>query len=148
MTDAPSIADRLEVIELVVRYAAMIDSQAYAELDSVFTEDALIDYRSVGGLHARFPDVVAWLPGAMSRFEVTQHFVSNVRFTVDGEALRTRAYVRATHGFRKEGALVFFDLGGEYHDRVVRTPAGLRIAERTLVRRWTQGEMPPRAPRA
>lgn len=143
-----SVADKLEIIELVVRYAAAIDSKAYAELESVFTPDAHIDYRSVGGIVAGFPEVLAWLPSAMARFEVTQHFMSNVRFTREGSVHRARSYVRATHGFRKESALVFFDLGGEYHDVIVRTEQGLRIAERTLVRRWTQGETPPRESRS
>lgn len=143
---APSTAEKLEIIELVVRYAAAIDAKAYDELRTVFTPDAAIDYRQVGGLRASFPEVLAWLPGAMARFEVTQHFVSNVRIEADGDALRARCYVRATHGYRKEGALVFFDLGGEYHDRMVRTEAGVRIAERALVRRWMQGELPPRVP--
>ncbi len=147
-TSPPSTKEKLEIIELVVRYAALIDGQTYDALGDVFTADALIDYRSVGGLYARWPEVLAWLPSAMSRFEVTQHFVSNVRFEPDGDDIRVRAYVRATHGFRRDDALVFFDLGGEYHDRVVRTPAGLRIAERTLIRRWMQGELPPRVPRA
>ena len=112
---APSTAEKLEIIELVVRYAAAIDAKAYDELRTVFTPDAAIDYRQVGGLRAPFPEVLAWLPGAMARFEVTQHFVSNVRIEADGDALRARCYVRATHGYRKEGALVFFDPNsGEY----------------------------------
>jgi hypothetical protein len=128
-------------LEVLVRYATAIDTDEHALLDDVFVADARIDFRSAGGIEGRYPEVRAWLGDAMRRFAILQHFVSNLRL-LPGE--QTVCYVRAVHGYRGEGRMKFFELGGEYHDRWVETGAGPRIVERALNVRYFQGDVPPR----
>ena len=79
----------------------------------------------------------------MARFHVLQPFLSNVRVAQDGNEVRSTAYVLAVHGFKDEGGTMrFFDLGGEYSDRLVETSAGWRISERILRTRWLRGDIP------
>lgn len=127
--------------EVLVRYATAIDTGEHALLDEVFMPDARLDFRSAGGVEGEYPEVKAWLGATMSRFAILQHFVSNVRF-LDEEGRRTIAYVRAVHGYRAEGNMRFFELGGEYHDRWIESSRGPRIEERVLVRRFFLGTPP------
>ena len=77
------------------------------------------------------------------RFRILQHFVSNVRLELTAEGVRVQSYVLAKHGYVRDGAMVFFAMGGEYEDLVVREGGFLRIARRTLRARWFEGDIPP-----
>ncbi len=128
--------------EVLFRYATAIDRKDWALLDGVFVPDARADVRQVGGIAGPDATVRAWLEGAMARYRVLQHFVTNVRVVVDGDGARSLAYVHAIHGEKREGRMAFFELGGEYEDTLVKTPDGYRIAERTLHRRFVRGDLP------
>jgi hypothetical protein len=71
--------------------------------------------------------------------------VSNIRLSQEDDAVGCRAYVLAVHGYPgPEGKMLFFELGGQYEDRLVRTARGWRIAERVLQLRWLKGDIPKR----
>jgi 3-phenylpropionate/cinnamic acid dioxygenase small subunit len=135
---------RDEVEALLFRYATAIDRKEWARLDEVFLPDARIDFRAVGGVAGSYAEVRPWLEASMARYRVLQHFVTNVRIADEGGRLTALAYVHAIHGEkpRSRGAMAFFELGGEYEDLLARTPAGLRIAERTLHLRFVRGDLP------
>ena len=82
-------------------------------------------FRSIGGLDA------------------TQHLVgkSIIEFSPDGDSAEVRTYLISQH-IREStpGPVKHYFLGGEYADRVVRTPGGWRIAYRRLDRMWKQGD--------
>ena len=66
-----------------------------------------------------------------------------MRITQEGDEVRSFAYVHAVHGYQDDGGTMrFFDLGGEYRDRLVETSAGWRISERVLVTKWLRGDVP------
>jgi hypothetical protein len=53
MSDALSpadVADRLAIDDLLTRYTMAVDDGNWDQLDTVFTPDAVIDYRSAGGI--------------------------------------------------------------------------------------------------
>jgi 3-phenylpropionate/cinnamic acid dioxygenase small subunit len=138
---------REEVLTILHRYASAVDEKDWSLLDSVFLPFAQIDFRQTGGIAGRYAEVRPWLETTMARYRILQHFISNVRVEVGergepGERIVSRAYVHAVHGEKREGRMAFFDLGGEYEDRLVRTEDGLRIAERTLHARFFRGEVP------
>jgi hypothetical protein len=61
----------------------------------------------------------------------------------DGDEVRSIAYVLAVHGYESDdGEMRFFDVGGEYSDRLVETSAGWRISERVQTTRWVRGDVP------
>ncbi|NLA37333.1 MAG: nuclear transport factor 2 family protein, partial [Actinobacteria bacterium] len=49
MLELQEISDRLELIDLMVRYAHCVDTRNWAEFPGLFTPDAHIDYTAFGG---------------------------------------------------------------------------------------------------
>ncbi len=124
-------ADRLELVELLHRYAWAIDSGDWDLLAQVFTEDAEADFSSVGeyvdaDARARGRDsIVAWLRGALEPFPDVLHFLSNALVDVEGDTARTRTYMHVLH----------MPMGGIYHGEAVRTPSGWRLRRLRLEER-------------
>jgi hypothetical protein len=50
MLSLQELSDRLEIEQLIVRYSNCIDQRDWDGLDAVFTPDAYIDYRKLGGI--------------------------------------------------------------------------------------------------
>lgn len=135
--------DRREIEDTLFRYATAIDETKWELLGEVFLPNARVDYTGANGPVLCGADVADWLRKKMAPFARLQHFVSNIRLTPEGAEICARAYVLAIHGYKgSEGAMRFFQLGGEYEDRFVRTAAGWRISERILRAGWFDGDVP------
>lgn len=133
------------VIErLLTEYAWAVDTKEWDRLDAVFTPDAALDFRPVGGRAGTYADVKPWLERRMARYEALHHQLGNVRIDVSGEMARALSYVRATHGHRVDGELVFFELGGVYEDEACEIGGVWRLTRRTLHHRFTTGTLPSR----
>ncbi len=144
--DAPLqyLVDRLEIDDLLTRYATAVDLRDWDLLDFVFTEDARLDYRSAGGICGAFDDVRRWLSEVLPLFEVTQHLVVNraVEIDPDGKTARSRSHFQNPNRLVVDGEPWLFVVGGCYHDRLVRTPAGWRISSRVEETLWWDHPMP------
>ncbi len=137
------ISNRLEIQDLLTRYTVAIDTKDWKLLDSCFTPDAQLDYKSSGGISGPYPEVRAWLEKALAPFTVTQHLISNTTLTFDGDTARARTYVINPMGLPKpDGGLQIFTVGGYYNDRLVNTEDGWRIAERYEETAFFDGELP------
>lgn len=128
------LIDRSELEQLVLRYAYAIDERAFERLDAVFTPDAYIDYRAMGGIEGHYPQIRDWLPQALGVFPGYMHFNGNFLFEIDGDTASGKIACFNPMVLPKadctagEGETMF--LGLWYLDRYVRTPAGWRISER------------------
>jgi len=141
-----AIADRLEIEDVLTRYAWALDTKTFDGLDDVFTPDAQIDYTSSGGVKGSFPEVKAWLAGVLPHFPAYQHLVTNRDIRIDGDRATSRAeFYNPMVMQQGEGTSIFF-VGGEYRDELVRTDAGWRIANRVEVSVWTDGAVPTTPP--
>ena len=149
MDELTRLDDRLAVTDLLVRYATAIDTRRWDLLDSVFTPDARLDYRSAGGVEGPYPEVRAWLEQVLPMFEVTQHLVMNtaVEFEPDQVRARARTAFLNPNQLTVEGEPWTFVVGGNYHDRLVKAEAGWRIATRVEETLWWQNPMPGLPPR-
>ncbi|MFM8303538.1 MAG: nuclear transport factor 2 family protein [Actinomycetota bacterium] len=137
------LQDRFEIDELLTRYATAIDGRDFDLLDTVFTPDAHLDYISAGGIAGDMPTVKAWLAEVLPMFPAYQHLVGNRRVTLDGDAATS---VAVFHNPMALGDGTMFFCGGEYHDRLVRTPEGWRITERVEQTAYSTGPMPATKP--
>jgi hypothetical protein len=138
-------SERRSVVETLLRYCTAIDEGKWSLLADVFLPNARVDYTGVGGPVLSGAEAAGWLETKMADFKVLQHFMSNIQVRHEGEEVRSTAYVLAVHGYEDEaGKMLFFDLGGEYQDRLVETAAGWRIAERSLTTKWVRGDLPKR----
>jgi len=125
------IADPLEIDDLLTRYATAVDTKDWALYASCFTPDAVVDYTSSGGIRGSVSDVKAWLAQIMPTFPMTQHIVANRTIVIQGDTATCRSCLFNPMGLPdEESGLVLFFEGGYYHDKLVRTPDGWRIAER------------------
>lgn len=125
--DVQGLADRVEIYELLSRYARGVDQRDWALWRSVFTEDAYLDYRSAGGIDGDRETVGAFLEKALAAFAVTQHFISNVECEIDGDTASVSALFHNPLQF--PGATDMSFCGGSYHHRLVRTSEGWKSRE-------------------
>src|SRR5271166_5731820 len=85
MLTVQEISDRLEIQQLMIDYSSAIDQRDYDRLDDVFTLDAYIDYRAMGGIDGRYPEVKAWLKPALAVFPHYCHMIGNMSIRVTGD---------------------------------------------------------------
>jgi 3-phenylpropionate/cinnamic acid dioxygenase small subunit len=125
------VVDRIEIDDLLTRYATAVDTQDWNLYASCFTPDAFIDYTAAGGIKGHLPEVKAWIAQVIPVFPMTQHVVANRAVTLNGDTATARSCFFNPMGLPDEdgGRVLFFD-GGYYNDKLVRTPEGWRIAER------------------
>lgn len=124
------IADRIEIDDLLTRYATALDAKDWNLFATCFTPDAVIDYTGAGGIKGALPEVQRWLAEVMQRFPMTQHLVTNRAVHVSGDRATCRSCLFNPMGARDDDGLVVFFEGGYYRDKLVRTADGWRIAER------------------
>ncbi len=130
-----SAEDRAEIIALTTAYTWAIDGRDLERLRDVFTPDATGDLR---GECNGVDEIIARVSGTQ-RFDVTQHLIGNHQVVVTGDTATCRCHVQAQHTKRGFPGGENFVIGGTYHDQLVRTPAGWRIAHRRLEALWSDG---------
>jgi hypothetical protein len=136
-TDGPAgwreLADRIEITELLGRYAHAIDAMDWELLRTVFTDDVTADFESVGqyvemgSTITGFRNLTDWYDVALTPFFGVMHFMTNHLIELDGDTARTKSYMHVLN----------MSMGGVYHAECVRTPDGWRIRYfRLEERRW------------
>jgi SnoaL-like domain len=133
MLSLAEISDRLEIQQLLVDYSTAIDQRRFDDLDKVFTPDAYIDYRALGGIDGRYPEVKEWLGQVLGTFPVYAHMLGNFSVRIDGDTASSRVicFNPMVLGGSKDGQeeKVLF-CGLWYDDEFVRTPEGWRMTRR------------------
>jgi hypothetical protein len=129
MLSLEEISDRLEIQQLLIDYSTAIDKRRFDDLDRVFTPDAYIDYRAMGGIDGRFPEVKAWLAQVLPNFPAYGHMLGNfdVRIDRDTASSRTICFNPMVRG-GDQNQILFCGLW--YEDEFVRTPEGWRLNSR------------------
>ena len=129
MLSIEEISDRLEIQQQLIAYSTAIDSRRFDDLDQVFTADAYIDYRAMGGVDGRYPEVKAWLSEVLPNFPAYAHMLGNVDVRIDGDTAtsRTLCFNPMVLG-GAEGQVLFCGLW--YDDEFVRTAEGWRMTKR------------------
>jgi hypothetical protein len=131
MLSLQEISDRLEIQQLMVDYATAIDTKTFDALDQVFTPDAYIDYRAMGGIDGRFPEVKAWLAQVLPNFSSYYHMIGNVSIKVSGDTATSKIICfNPMQMDLADGSKQTMFLGLWYIDKFVRTAAGWRMSER------------------
>jgi len=138
----PSVEDHRAITDLTVAYCWAIDNRDWDALDRVFLPDATADLAvpaTLQGVEA----IKARIARALVPLDDSQHMVSNHQIVVsdDGATATCRCYLQAQHVRRGVDGGDNYIIGGRYEDRVVRTADGWRIAHRTLVSMWREGNV-------
>jgi SnoaL-like domain len=150
MTDQNKVQslDRVQISEVIYRYAIGADRRDAAMFASVFTDQltVLITGGSFGeGRKRTVPNrqFAQEVTKGLSRFPVTQHFFSVYKIDINGDEARTLVYMQARHFIAEsEGAHPPWDMGGYYVHDLIRTPSGWRVQDYTLNITWEQNIVP------
>lgn len=123
--------DRMDIIDVLVRYATGIDRRDWPLFRTVFTDDCVLDYGEIGkwnGVDAvtDFIDQVHAMAGH------TLHRLSNHAIMVDGDTATARTYVDSLIMSSESSPSDSSGVNGIgfYDDELVRTAAGWQIARR------------------
>lgn len=135
MLSLAEISDRLEIQQLLVDYSTAIDQRRFDDLERVFTPDAYIDYRALGGIDGRYPEVKAWLAEVLPNFPMYSHMLGNFSVRIDGDTAVSRVIcfnptVLGGDSSSEQDHVMFCGLW--YDDECVRAPEGWRISRRAL----------------
>jgi ketosteroid isomerase-like protein len=125
------VDDRYAIIELTSRFAQAVDEHDWGAVASVFTPDVVIDYST--GAHIEGPDaMVGVIRRVLDHAGPSQHLVGNFILDVDSERARASCYVRAFIAGAPEGPVAdgAYENFAVYHDELVRTEGGWRVARR------------------
>ena len=132
MLSVAEISDRLEIQQLLVDYATAIDQRRFGDLDRIFTPDAYIDYRAMGGIDGLFPDVKAWLAQVLPHFPAYAHLIGNFDIRLVGDTATGRTMclnpMKLGGGEAGGGQILFCALW--YDDEFLRAAEGWRITRR------------------
>ena len=141
------LPDRAEIAELAHCYAEGTDAVGRGDVaggkliyKDCFTADAKIEAYFAGADPNGPPGLSAiggnaWANAVHGVFSgngyiATQHAMSNIRISLDGNIGTMESYLSATHVIDPAGSVELAH--GTYVDVVVKTPQGWRIAERSL----------------
>ncbi len=129
MLSLAEISDRFEIHQLLIDYSTAIDQRRFDDLDRVFTEDAYIDYRAMGGIDGHFPEVKAWLAQVLPNFPAYAHMLGNFDVRIDGDTASSRTILFNPMVLGGEKNQILF-CGLWYEDEFIRTPEGWRMSRR------------------
>jgi hypothetical protein len=137
MLSMQEMSDRIEIGDLIARYAHAIDDRDYDALDRIFTPDATIDYTELGGEKGTLAETKRYLAEAMGGFGSYQHMSATTRLDLDGDRAKARTILFNPMMMKHEGEDRMFFIGLWYRDDLVRTEAGWRIAHRREEKCWS-----------
>ena len=123
------ISDRLEIQQLLVEYSTAIDQRRFDDLDRVFTPDAYIDYRAMGGIDGHFLEVKAWLAQVLPNFPAYAHMLGNFDVRIDGDTALSRTICFNPMVLGGDQNQILY-CGLWYEDEFIRTPEGWRMSSR------------------
>ena len=133
------LIDEHAVQAVLHRYATALDTRDWEKLRTCFAPDVVASYESIGELHG-YEAVERLCRRVLEPLAATQHVVSNVEVSVDGDGATARCNLQSTH-VRATPDGDNFVVAGVYTDELVRTAEGWRIVRRSLRRVWTTGRL-------
>ena len=134
--DLQEISDRLEIQDVLARYSHAIDTMQWDLLDELFTDDADIDYTSMGGIRGTLAEQKAFLESSLPTIfsRGFQHLAATTLFDIEGDEARIRTICFNPMVF-EDGKHVLF-CGMWYQDTLVRVDGAWRIKTRVQDRGW------------
>jgi 3-phenylpropionate/cinnamic acid dioxygenase small subunit len=120
-----TIADRLEIGELIASHGHVVDSGDLARLDELFTDDVEYDLRAMGGDCLQGTAAVRDVALLLGDGNPVAHHVTNIVLHLDEGAVRAQSKFL---GVRRDGTVG----SGVYDDELRRTPNGWRISRRRV----------------
>ncbi len=133
ISSVEGLLDRIEICDLLSRYASVVDGKAYDALVEIFTPDATAYYRYRPERENRRlvgrGEIIAFLADALVDAGATQHLLANHRISIVGDTATSQCVGRVMH-FSAADPTVTYESFCRYDDTLRRTDAGWRISSR------------------
>jgi hypothetical protein len=136
---ATEIEDRLNIADLLSKYAEALDTRDWELLATCFDRSAWADYGGLGGRQEGVEAIVDYCRAALGALDASQHLITNVRIYFGPDAVRTRCDFQAQHVLHGSVGGSNLCIGGNYLDLLARDAAGWKIAEREFKPSWYEG---------
>ncbi len=137
MSRIEDAVDRLELRELVERYALGADTRDREMFGAVFTDDGVLA-TSAGGTYDGRAAIVSTLDYLDAHYPRSMHFVGNHQVELAGETAKGLAYCLAHHVYSRDGEDRDTLMVIRYQDEYRRTADEWRIARRALQIDWQE----------
>jgi hypothetical protein len=134
-------ADKVEIQEVMARYATAVDAKRWDVLETVFFKGSVVDFGPNGGVRDEYPGIVDYLKSAMAGFAAYQHYLSNFVIQVNGDEATSRFYVWTPLITIVDGRDEIIMDGGYYDATFVRTADGWRVKELVSGLVWVDEKM-------
>jgi hypothetical protein len=124
------LRDRLDVSDVVSRYAFAVDLEDWEALGAILTDEVHLELTHVATdspLHTR-DQFVALARSTVAGFDATHHLIPNRLVTIDGDRASCKAYAHAWHNIPTEPGVADYALvRGFYEFGLCRTEGGWLI---------------------
>jgi hypothetical protein len=136
VSELNTLIDRMAIQDLLSEYAACIDEHDWKGLaEQVLTDDVVCHYEGFGTFEGR-DAVIAFLDESMRPIAGSQHLLSNLQVTLDGDEARTRVNLWTRLVAPQAGGELRITQGAVYRHRIVRGALGWRIRRLDLKSVW------------
>lgn len=138
-TTLGAIQDRIEITDVLYRYASTIDKFDLEGLRSTLADDLWAQYGNadpvIGG-----DAVAAWIAEAIAPVTWQHHMLSVYHVEVDGDAAKALVYHTSHQLFEDEPESAKL-LVGRYHNELRREPDGWKISRLVLELLWGEAKV-------
>jgi hypothetical protein len=134
-----ALEDRLEIIDVLNRYAVSIDRHDWDGFARCFADEIDLNViRTKGWVRWTLPELVKRLQKVFESYSATQHLSANHQITIDGDAAVAWSTLNATHYLKSMPGGEFQQQVGYYEHHFIRD-RGWRIAKVRQVEHWQRG---------
>jgi hypothetical protein len=150
-TDDRALADRLELRDLVQKYAHAVDRRDAELLDALFVDDAELlvfddPTAEEPSRTLRGREELARITRSVAHYVATTHLIGNHLVELGGDTATGETYCLASHLYDHEGERRRDVWSIRYEDRYVRHDGRWCFAQRRLIVDWTHDHaLSPRA---
>jgi hypothetical protein len=136
------LIDRAAISDVLITYAAAVDTRDWALFRSLFAEELFLDFSSFNPeLYRKMSvDELVEITRKVAAFDATQHLSTNHRHTLNGDRAACVSYMQAGHFMTREGQQHVCFLYGHYTYELRRTAGGWKIDRYGLQVTASQGD--------
>ncbi len=137
------LIDRANITDHVLNYATGIDRRQWDLYRSIFADEVVLDFSSWSGDPASAmpaDDWVAAVRATLEPFDATQHVLTNLVITLDGDCATCTCYMAAHHHLVIDGDRQMHSIGGYYVHDLKRAGDGWLIHKTQLNVTWEMGD--------
>jgi uncharacterized protein (TIGR02246 family) len=137
VADLQILIDRTQVTDVIVRTALAQDARDWQAVADCFADDAV--YLHPGGRMDGVEAIVERSRRALQPLDASQHLVSSIHVSVEGDTASSTAYFQAQHVRKAAAGGELYTIAGTYRDTFSRQRGQWRIVERRQEYSWRDG---------